>query len=196
MDGDGWPKPEACLKLLEKRLSLPRMAHCISVGGYLAALAPRLGLEEAPALCAGLLHDVCRDLRKSDMLARAERHGLVLEAPQRTQPILLHGPLAAGYCRRKLNIGDEAVLEAIHWHTTGRPGLGRLGQALYFCDFSEPLRTYPEAAEARRMLDAHGFDAALRYVAENKLRHLEKRAASDPVTESFLAWLFEGAAHG
>lgn len=193
---DPLPAPGACLKLLEKRLSAPRLAHCVSVSGYLAALAPRLGLDETAAVCAGLLHDLCRDLRKSAMLARAERHGIDIEAPQRTQPILLHGPLAAAYCRRKLGIRDEAVLEAIHCHTTGRPGLGPLGRALYFCDFAEPLRDYPEAAQARRVLQENGFDAALRYVAESKLRHLEKRAASDPVTEAFLAWLLEDGAHG
>jgi len=67
--------------------------------------------------------------------------------------------------------------------------LGRLGQALYFADFAEPSRAYPEAQTARQRLEFKGFDAALRYVAEKKIFFLEKKNVIDPATGAFYRWL-------
>ena len=103
-------------------------------------------------------------------------------------PALLHGPLAAELCREKFNISD-AVYEAIYWHTTGRPGLGRLGQALYVADFAEPGRRFEQAAEARLRLRKQGFDDALLYVAAMKIQFNRDKPVVDPNTEVFLLWL-------
>ena len=180
------------LRLLEGRIPAKTLDHCLSAAEYMITFRKQVGATVEQCEQAGLLHDLCKGMKKGEMLAAAATYGIELNETQLASPTLLHGPIAAEECRRNLGIDDEAVCEAIYWHTTGRPGLGRLGCALYFADFAEPLRSFPEALEARERLDKHGFDRALRYAAEKKLERIRLKSHVDPVTEAFHAWLQEG----
>jgi predicted HD superfamily hydrolase involved in NAD metabolism len=182
------------MALIRARLPEKRLRHVLGVAALAVELAARFGLDAAKLETAALLHDLCRTISNEGMLERAEHYGLPIGALQRRKPMLLHGPVAAEECLHTLGITDPEIYEAIYWHTTGKPGLCRLGQALCLADFSEPNRDYPEAAQARVLLDTEGFDAALRYVAEQKARHAEsKPSGADPNTHAFAAWLREGA---
>ncbi len=70
-------------------------------------------------------------------------------------------------------------------------GFVLLGLALYFADYSEPLREHAEAGEARAVFAARGLMAAVRFVAEQKLAYLRTKPSIDPTTEAFHAWLHE-----
>ncbi len=183
------PRCTAHITLLRERLPEKKVQHCLSVAEYLLSFSNELGLNAESAADAGLLHDICRKMTDAELLQRAETCGITVSESQHLKPGLLHGPLAAEECRRELGLDSADLHEAIYWHTTGRPELGRLGQALYFADFAEPLRAYPEARTARTLLDTQGFDAALRYVAEKKIFFLQKRDVIDPATSAFLRWL-------
>jgi len=181
---------ETWLELLHARLPEKRMRHVLGVTGLAVDIARRFGLDEEKLETAALLHDLCRTISNEGMLERAAHYGLQVGDVQAAKPMLLHGPVAAAEARESLGVTDPEILEAIHWHTTGKPGLGRIGQALYVADFAEPTREHPEAAEARALLDTAGFDATLRFVAEQKCRHAEKKSAgADPNTRAFLEWL-------
>lgn len=181
---------EALLELLRARLPEKRLRHVLGVTGLAVDIARRFGLDEDKLEEAALLHDLCRTVSNEGMLERAAHYGLVANDTQRAKPMLLHGPVAAEEARQTLGVTDPEILEAVHWHTTGTPGLGPIGQALFVADFAEPTRDYPEAAEARSLLETQGFDAALRYVAAQKCRHAEKKSAgADPNTRAFLDWL-------
>lgn len=183
------PRSAAHLTLLRERLPEAKVQHCLSVAEYLLSFSESLDLNEVDVLDAGLLHDICRELTATELLRRAEAYGLAISEWQRRKPNLLHGPLAAEECRRELGLESRDLYEAIYWHTTGHPGLGRLGQALYFADFAEPSRSYPEAQTARQCLESDGFDAALRYAAGKKIFFLEKKDIIDPATGAFYRWL-------
>jgi predicted HD superfamily hydrolase involved in NAD metabolism len=183
------PRAEAYLAELRARLPAKTVRHVESVAALAMDVAGRVGVSVAAAGTAGLLHDLCKAVPNAEQLALAERHGLAVSETQRRNPKLLHGHTAAEEARRLFGVEDEEVLEAIRWHTTGRPGLGLTGQVLYFADFSEPLRPYPEAAQARALLDAAGFEPAIRWVAECKLEHARRKPALDPHTPAFLDWL-------
>ena len=170
-----------------------RVRHVLGVAETAVDIARRFGLDEEKLETAALLHDLCRALSNAELLERAEEYALPISDVQRAKPMLLHGPVAAEEAQRGLGVTDPEVYEAIYWHTTGTPGLGRVGQALYIADFAEPTRTYPEAAEARALLDTEGFDATLRFVARQKCANAhKKKAGADPNTRSFLDWLEAG----
>jgi predicted HD superfamily hydrolase involved in NAD metabolism len=181
------------LELLRNRLSEKKVWHCLFVAKHLCSFAPALGIPEAQALAAGLLHDIGRALDGEEMLRRAEAYGLPVSEIERKRPNLLHGPIAAEECRRELGIDDPEVYEAIYWHTTGKPGLGLLGRALYVADFSEPTRRYPEAAHTRELLETRGFTEALCYVAGMKAVFLERKKVVAPVSADFFRWLAEAS---
>lgn len=176
------------LARLHQVLPEKKASHCIFVAEYFASFAEGIGLDHDDAVAAGLLHDFCRCVPKEELVQRARLLRLPVSEVQLERPVLLHGPVAAEECRAEFGISDE-VYEAIYWHTTGRPGLGRMGQGLCVADFAEPTRKYPEAGEARDLLRKTGFDAALRYVAEKKVVFCRAKDVTDPNTEAFLIWL-------
>jgi predicted HD superfamily hydrolase involved in NAD metabolism len=177
------------IQLLRERVPDNTMSHCVFTAEFMAAYADEAGITNDQAVTAGLLHDLGKGLDNASLLAAAQEYGIVLNEIQRRRPALLHGPVAAEECRRSLRINDEAIYEAIYWHTTGRPGLGAVGLALYLADYAEPLRTYPEAVKARALLRGQGFRKALRFVVEQKWEYLRTRPHVDPITEAFHAWL-------
>lgn len=176
------------LAAIRARLRDSRVTHCVFVAEYLSSFAPGIGLDHDEAVAAGLLHDYSRDLTGDELLAEARRLNLPLSDAQLERPVLLHGPVAAVLCGERFGL-SEAVREAIAWHTTGRPGLGPLGQALIVADFAEPGRKYPEAAAAREILRRDGFRQALLYVARQKVAFSRNKASTDPNTAAFLFWL-------
>jgi len=177
------------LALLGVRLPDKTLNHSISVAEFMRSFSDAAGITDVQATTAGLLHDLCKAMQADELLSGARAYGLELTPLQREKPTLLHGAMAAEECRGELGIDDEEVIEAIRWHTTGRPEWGRVGLALYVADFAEPLRTFPEAAEARAVLEDEGFDAVVRFVADRKLAYVRERFTPDPMSEAFAEWL-------
>jgi len=178
------------VEYLRGRAGAQRVEHSISVARLLYVLAWDLNLNAAHAVAAGLLHDSCKGLKDAVLLEMAKRYEIAIGPVQKAKPSLLHGPVAAEICRTDLGIDRAEIYDAIYWHVTGRPGLSRLGQALFFADFSEPLRRHPLSEEARKVYDERGFAEALRFAAQGKLTYLAKKgAAIDPQTQAFYDWL-------
>ncbi|HOQ88680.1 MAG TPA: HD domain-containing protein [Candidatus Hydrogenedentes bacterium] len=181
-------RAKAYLQAIRARLKDGRVTHCVFVAEYFSSFAPGIGLDHDEAVAVGLLHDYCRDLSGEELLAEARRLRLPVSEAQLERPVLLHGPLAAALCGEQFGLSD-AAREAIAWHTTGRPGLGPLGQGLIVADFAEPGRKYPEAGIAREILRKEGFRAALLYVARQKNLFSQRKETRDPNTAAFLFWL-------
>lgn len=183
------PRASEYIALLEERLSKRTLAHVLSVAEYMVSLSELLEIPYERAVTAGLLHDLEKGRKKESLLSEAEAYGLDISPVQRENPKLLHGPVAAEECRRKLDLRDQEAYEAVFWHTTGRPGLGLTGLALYFADYAEPLRDRPEAAHAREFCEKENFYRGLYFVASQKLQYIRTRATVDPISEEFFAWI-------
>ncbi len=173
------------LAAIRERLKEGRVTHCVFVAEFFSSFAPGIGVDHDEAVTVGLLHDYCRDLTGEELLAEARRLGLPLGEAQLQRPVLLHGPVAAALCGERFGL-SEAAKEAIAWHTTGRPGLGPLGQGLIVADFAEPGRRYPEAAQTREILRREGFRAALMHVARQKVLLSRAKEYADPNTAACL----------
>ena len=53
---------------------------------------------------------------------------------------MLHGKLGAYYAKEEFNIKDKDVLNAIAYHTTGRPNMSLLEKIVFVADYIEPNR--------------------------------------------------------
>jgi predicted HD superfamily hydrolase involved in NAD metabolism len=180
------PRADEFLALLRERLPDKTFHHVVSVAEFLLTFYTEASITREQAVNAGLLHDVCKALPKDALVEQARAFDITenLDVPN-----LLHGPVGAEECRRNLGIVDEDVLDAIRFHTTGRKNWNRVGCALYLADFAEPLRTHPQASEARRILSEKGFNAALRYAVEEKVRDVEARFTLDSHSAEFAQWV-------
>ena len=184
------PRAAEFLELLRARLPEKTLKHTLSVAQTMLGMADQAGVDPNKAVTAGLLHDYCKALKPATLLQRAAEYGISITEAQRANPnALLHGPVAAEEAWRELGVEDPEVHEAIYWHTTGKPGLGRVGQALYVADFCEPTRPIVQAAEARHILAEEGFEPALLYVTREKAAHVRAKGAAEPITEAFLEWV-------
>ncbi len=145
-------------------VTAPRMAHMERVATLLEGWAEAIGMDEAERYAwrdAGRLHDALRDAPES-LLREAAKD-------DRSPVELLHGPaaanlLAAGGERR------QPLLEAIRWHTIGRPDWDRIGKALFMADYLEPGRSFDTEQRAflARQLP-HDFEGVFRQVLRLKL---------------------------
>ena len=59
------------LARLRETLSEKRLSHCIFTAEYFSSYAESIGVEHDKAVAAGLLHDLCRDMSKSELLTAA-----------------------------------------------------------------------------------------------------------------------------
>ena len=180
------PRAEEFLAMLRERLPEKTYDHVVSVTEYMLTFCEQAKITREQAVNAGLLHDVCKAMKKDELLRKAGEFGVTQFLDE---PNLLHGPVGAEECRRNLGIDDDDVLDAIRFHTTGRGGWNRVGCALYVADFSEPLRTHPEAPEARHIMHEDGFVAALQYVVNEKTRHVRERYTLDQNSDDFSQWV-------
>ena len=183
------PRADEFLSILRERLPDKTFKHVNSVAEFMLSITNQAGITDEQAVNAGLLHDLCKAMQGEALLEAAERYGIPVTPYQREKPGLLHGPVAAEECRRGLGVTDPGVYDAIYYHTTGRAGLSNVGLALYLADFAEPLRSRPEADEARRILDEEGFEAAVRYAVETKLGYVARKFKVDPEAAAFARWI-------
>ncbi|MDZ4279141.1 MAG: bis(5'-nucleosyl)-tetraphosphatase (symmetrical) YqeK, partial [Dehalococcoidia bacterium] len=89
--------------------------------------------------------------------------GLAASEIERSQPVLLHGPLSAQVMAQRFGIDDAEALAAARYHTTARAGMSALERLIYVADKIEPgkMRNEPELLEARR-LASESLEAAMR----------------------------------
>jgi predicted HD superfamily hydrolase involved in NAD metabolism len=76
-------------------------------------------------------------------------------------------------CARR-SLLDKEVLEAIRYHTTGRPGMSLLEKVIYLADYIEPGRHFPGVDEVRA-LAKQDLDTALIQAVKNTILFLMKK---------------------
>ena len=97
-------------------------------------LAAHHGVAADKVELAALGHDLARAHSKAELLEQARGLGLAIHPVEESVPILLHGPVAAEMLKRECGVEDTEVLEAVRWHSTGVPGMGAVGLAVFLAD--------------------------------------------------------------
>ena len=118
-----------------KFLTEKRKRHTAYV--VIAALdgAKRTGVDPEKAYLAAALHDVAK---KEDP---ANYPGCKL--PQGLPQSVVHQYLGAYIAEHLLGVTDEEVLDAIRYHTSGRPDMTPLGKLIFTADMVEETRDFP-----------------------------------------------------
>ncbi len=122
-----------------------RLLHSANVMLYAIYLAELHGLDLYQAAAAGLLHDSAKCLQHDHLMEYAAR----ADDDQLMQEELAHGPAGVVMAREIFGIEDEKILNAIHYHTTGRAGMDKLEQIIFLADKIELGRTYQDLEPIR-----------------------------------------------
>lgn len=181
---------EAVDAFVRDRLSEKRYGHTLRVAATAEDLARTHGLDPDRARLAALLHDAAREIGDPEEFLRISREwDLPVDEPERQNPKLLHGPVAAELARRELGVDDKHILEAIRVHTVGRPGMGTLALVLFVADKIEPARDYPSVERLRRLAREDLREAAAESLRRAIAHNEERGRPTHPASRETLAWL-------
>ena len=130
-------------------------AHVERVRAIARELAVTHAIDPATADLTAAAHDVARHIPGRMLIEEAERLGIPVNNVERAAPILLHGPVGAGWLREDGAIRDPEVLEGVHWHTTAHPDLAPVGQVVFVADKLDPMKqkAYPFQPSVRAAAD-------------------------------------------
>ncbi len=165
-----------------------RVAHVLGCRDTAVALAKRWGEDEIDAARAALLHDITKALPPDHQLTLVEEYGKILDDFSRENPKVLHA-FTGSLVAERIFGEKQQVVQAVCWHTTGRPNMSLLEKIIYVADYIEPNRNFP-AVEHLRQLAFADLDEAVRQGLELTITMLKKQGTPvSPTGEETLAWL-------
>ncbi|MBR5020077.1 MAG: nicotinate (nicotinamide) nucleotide adenylyltransferase [Oscillospiraceae bacterium] len=167
-----------------------RVAHVLGCRDEAVKMAAHWGEDVTNAARAGILHDITKVLDGPLQLTLCAAYGKVLNDFSRKYPKTLHA-LTGSLVAEKIFGENEAVVEAICNHTTGRANMTTLEKIIYVADYMEPCRDFP-GVEKLREFAYSDLDAALKLGLEMTLEHLARQGNEvSPESREALAYLNE-----
>lgn len=165
---------ESAREKLRTMLKPKRFLHTSLVVSTADSLSREYGVNRMEARWAALLHDCAKDFGKDEQVALCGSLGIALDDVMLLAPELIHGPLGAEIAKSEFGMEDEAVLEAIRYHTLASPGMTALDKVVHLADAIEPGRSY-DGVEALRALAYQDLDRALVLAIESTIQYLFKK---------------------
>ena len=180
-------------KEMEKALEPKRYEHTLSVAYTAANLAAVHGGDVQKALVAGVLHDCAKCLSHKKQMSLCEKYHVQLsemEADENSP--LLHAKAGSVLAKEEYGMTDEDILNAICYHTTGRPQMSMLEKIIYIADYIEPgrrhMKRFGEGAPMERLTQIRqraylDLDETLCNILSDTLDYLQSRGSKvDPMT--------------
>ena len=141
--------PDELRPIAMSYLKPKRMPHVLGTEQEAVRLVRRYGGDETQARIAALLHDCTKKLDMAQQLALCEKYGIMLDELEQRALKLLHSKTGAAIARDVFGV-EDAVYDAILYHTTGKPDMTRLEKIIYLADYIEPTRDFPGVDELRK----------------------------------------------
>ena len=165
--------PEELRPIALSYLKPKRMPHVLGTEATAVRLARQYGADERQARVAALLHDCTKKLEMDQQLALCRQYGIQLDELERRALKLLHSKTGAAVARSVFGV-EDAVYEAIYWHTTGKADMTLLEKVIYMADYIEPNRDFDGVEELRR-LTFEDLDRGLLLGLTETVREMEEK---------------------
>ncbi len=174
-------------KEMGKELEPKRYEHTLSVAYTAANLAMVHGEDIEKALVAGMLHDCAKCISHRKQISICEKNHMPLsEMEKEDASPLIHAKAGSILARKKYGVTDEDILNAICYHTTGRPHMSPLEKIIFIADYIEPGRKhakrtandsdmYTRSLAKARKLAYRDLDEALCRILSDTLSHLKEK---------------------
>ena len=157
--------------------------HIQRVRGIANRLSLNFGLDRDRIDLAAATHDIARAIPGSILLQQSLEYGISIHQIEKEFPILLHGPVGAHQLCNEFGLEDLEILEAVHWHTTGHPFMGKFGQVIFLADKFDPAKKsrYSFIDEIQLIAEKSPSQAVRTFLARDISRLTSKGSAVHPV---------------
>lgn len=163
---------------MRQLLSEGRFTHSQGVVEVCHDLALIYGCDTNKACIAGILHDCAKQFTKEELLEECHKNQVLISEVEQQNPDLLHAKVGMILARKCYGIVDEDILNAISYHTTGRPGMSLLEKIVFTADYIEPNRKpLPRIEEIRKAAYEINLEKAILLIIENTLSYLKSTGA-------------------
>ncbi|MFC7440665.1 bis(5'-nucleosyl)-tetraphosphatase (symmetrical) YqeK [Laceyella putida] len=181
---------EILLQATKEQMPKSRWEHTLRVKETAVALATRLGMDPYPAVVASILHDYCKFWPDDTLSAKIQATDLPKDLLQYNKE-LWHGPVAAIVAREEFGILDQDILNAIQYHTSGRPHMSLLEKVIWLADYIEPGRRFPGVDEVRGLAMSNLDQAMIKALDNTILFLIQKGQKVYPLTLFTRNWLLD-----
>ncbi len=151
---------------VKKTLTEKRLVHTASVVNCALQKAKELGLDSQKVYISALLHDCAKYIDYKTV----KGFNLDDDVPA---PVV-HAFLGAFIAERTLKITDQDILNAIRYHTSGRPRMSTLEKLIFTADMVEEGRTY-QGVEKLRELYKSNFEKGFIECLKEEVLHLTNK---------------------
>lgn len=165
---------EESLNWVRGRLKDSRFAHTLGVEESAVHLASKYGVDVQEASLAAILHDNAKYLPydRQQYLCRMNFPNIDFSLQYRSIFHAFAGSVEAHQMYPDLS---QNLLNAIAYHTTGRPGMTDLEMVIYCADYVEPNRPdFPGLSDARKALESSLYEGFI-MILSNTCRYVEQQ---------------------
>ncbi|GAE27089.1 hydrolase [Halalkalibacter wakoensis JCM 9140] len=164
---------EQALAIVKLQLTEHRYTHTLGVVETAIKLAEQFGGDPSKAELAAIFHDYAK-FRDKEEMKRVVQEKLEDKSFLEYGDELLHAPCGAYFVKQEVGIDDQEILQAIYYHTTGRPQMTLLEKIVFLADYIEPGRKFKGVEEVRQLAKT-SIDDAIVQALENTINFLMKR---------------------
>ncbi|MCD7769435.1 MAG: nicotinate (nicotinamide) nucleotide adenylyltransferase [Oscillospiraceae bacterium] len=134
------PAPDWLRERAYAYLAPKRVAHVRGTEQEARRLAERWGQDVEDAAEAAIVHDITKKLTMEEQLILCGKYDIILDECELANEKLLHARTGAAFAAELFGCPAH-IVQAVRWHTTGRPDMTVLEQIIYLADYIEPGRS-------------------------------------------------------
>lgn len=155
------------IEYIKKALPTKRLMHTASVIDTALRKASENGLDKDKVFLAGLLHDMAKYVDYT----KIENFSVPEDMPDK----VIHAFLGAHLLENNLKIEDSEIIEAVRYHTTGKPDMSKLTKLIFIADMVEDFRSYDGVDQLRECYEKYDLDSCLRECLKEEIIHLQRK---------------------
>ena len=171
-------------KDLRKVLTPSRYMHTLGVEAMAIELGERYHINTARLATAALLHDYAKCMSAETKKKLCRKYQIKITPLEEKNLDLLHAKLGSYIAQDRYGIEDFEILDAIYYHTTGKPAMTDFAKIIYIADAIEPGRGTQDYLEKARKLATISLNETMRYLMAETLDFLSYKGKEiNPLTQ-------------